>query len=101
MKIKKGDTISIISGKDRAKTGKVISAFPKEGKITVENINLKKKHAKPKKQGEKGQVIEIPAPFSISNAQLICPKCGKPTRVGYKIIEKKKYRACKKCEQEI
>ena len=101
MKIKKNDTVLIISGKDRGKTGKVLSVFPKEGRITVENLNFKKKHAKPKKQGEKGQVIEVPAPISVSNAKLICSKCGKPTRIGYKVIEDKKYRICKKCNSEI
>ena len=101
MKIKKGDTVLIISGKDRGKSGKVLAVSPKINKILVENVNLRKKHVKPKKQGEKGQVVEIPAPISISGAQLVCPKCGKPARVGYKIIDKKKYRICKKCAQEI
>ena len=101
MKIKKGDQVLITSGKDRGKTGKVLNAFPGESKLLLEGLNLRKKHAKPKKQGEKGQVIEVPASLSVSNVKLICPKCGKPARVGYKIIEKKKYRICKKCEQEI
>jgi len=83
------------------KTGKVLNAFPGESKLLLEGLNLRKKHAKPKKQGEKGQVVEVPAPLSVSNVKLICPKCGKPARIGYKIIEKKKYRICKKCEQEI
>jgi len=101
MKIKKGDQVLITSGKDRGKTGKVLNAFPGESKLLLEGLNLRKKHAKPKKQGEKGQVVEVPAPLSVSNVKLICPKCGKPARIGYKIIEKKKYRICKKCEQEI
>src|SRR3989338_2444650 len=101
MKIKKGDQVLITSGKDRGKTGKVLNAFPGESKLLLEGLNLRKKHAKPKKQGEKGQVVEVPAPLSVSNVKLICPKCGKPERIGYKIIEKKKYRICKKCEQEI
>lgn len=101
MKIKKNDTVLIISGKDRGKRGKVFNVFPKERKLLVEAVNLKKKHAKPKRQGEKGQVIEVPAPVAISSAKLICSKCGKPTRVGYKIAEGKKYRICKKCNSEI
>ena len=101
MKIHKGDQILIISGKDRGKRGKVLDVFPSEGRLMVEGLNLRKKHAKPKKQGEKGQVVEIPAPIQISNIELICTKCGKPTRVGYKIIDNKKYRMCKKCQQEI
>lgn len=101
MKIKKNDTILILSGKDRKKKGKVLKVFPKENKILVENINLKKKHQRPRREGEKGQVVSIPAPFSASNVKLICLKCGKAVRVGYKIIENKKFRICKKCGQEI
>lgn len=100
MKIKKGDTVLIISGKDRGRQGKVLEAFPKEKKIVVEGINIKKKHVRPKRAGEKGQVIQLPAPLDISNVKLICSKCRKATRVGYKIIENTKYRICKKCGQE-
>lgn len=101
MKIHKSDTVLIISGKDRGKQGKILDVFPKERKLAVEGVNIRKKHTKPKKQGEKGQVVETPAPISFSNVKLICPKCGKPTRVGYRILENKKYRTCKKCSQEI
>jgi len=101
MKIKKGDTVLISIGKDRGKTGKVLGVFPKIAKIMVEGVNLRKKHIRPKKSGEKGQIIEESAPFSISNIKLLCPKCGKGARVGYKIVEKKKCRICKKCGQEI
>jgi large subunit ribosomal protein L24 len=106
MKIKKGDTVLIISGKDRGRKGKVLKAFPKESKILVEGINLKKKHIKPKREEEKGQIVQIPAPFLVSKVKLICPKCGKATRVGYKIIsnakgQMSKVRICKKCGKEI
>jgi len=101
MKIKKGDMVLIISGKDRGKKGKILKTFPAEHKILVEGINLRKKHQRSKKTGEKGQIITLPAPINISNAKLICPKCGKPARIGYKIVENKKYRICKKCGQEI
>lgn len=101
MKIKKGDQVLIISGKDRGKQGKVLEAFPKEKRIVVEGTNLRKKHVRPKKAGEKGQIIQVPASIFVSNVKLICSKCGKATRLGYKIIEKKKYRICKKCGQEI
>lgn len=101
MKIRKNDTVLIILGKDRGRRGKILDVFPKEGKVVVEGMNIKKRHIRPKKSGEKGQIAETPAPFSISNVKLICPKCGKPTRVGYKSVEKKKYRICKKCNQEI
>ncbi len=101
MKIQKNDTVLIISGKYRGKKGKVLQSFPKKEKIIIEGINLMKKHRKPKKTGEKGQIVELPAPIHISNVKLICPKCGKASRIGYKIIKGKKYRICKKCKQEV
>jgi large subunit ribosomal protein L24 len=101
MKIKTNDNVKIIAGKDKGKEGKVVQVFAKEGKIVVEGANIMKKHLRPKKQGEKGQVIELAAPFNASNAMLICEKCGKPTRVGYKIGEKSKNRICKKCKEVI
>lgn len=107
MKIKKNDIVLIISGKDRARKGKVIQALPNEKKIIVEGINIKKKSVRPKKSGEKGQIVEVPGPISVSNVKIICPKCKKPARVGYKIIESKeskkktKVRICKKCQAEI
>jgi len=97
VKIKKGDQVLIISGKDRGRKGKVLKAFPKEKKILVEGINLRKKHQKPKKSGEKGEIIRVPGPINVSNTKLICPKCKKATKVGYKISKGKKYRICKKC----
>jgi len=101
MKLKKGDQVLIISGKDRGKKGKILESFPQKGKILVEGMNLKKKHQKPKKSEEKGQILSIPSPLFVSNAKFICQKCGKPARLGYKIVEKQKYRICKKCNQEI
>jgi len=101
MRIKKGDTVLIISGKDKGKKGAILQVFPKEAKVMIEGINLRKKHQKPKRTGEKGQIITLPSPISISNVKFICPKCGKPTRVSYKILEKNKVRICKKCGQEI
>jgi large subunit ribosomal protein L24 len=101
MKIKKGDNVLIIKGKDRGKQGKILDVFPREGKLVVEGANLRKKHAKPKRSGEKGQTVQIPAKLPVSNVKLICPKCGKPTRVGHKLIENKKYRICIKCGVEI
>lgn len=101
MKIKKNDQVSIISGKDKGKKGKVLEVFPSLEKLTVENINLVKKHRRPRREGEKGQVIEIPKALHISNVKLICPKCSEAARVGYKQTETGKYRVCKKCGQEI
>jgi len=101
MKIKKNDQVLVISGKDKGRKGKIVRTFRKEGKIIIEGINIKKKHVRPKKQGEKGQVIEIPAPIDVSNVKLICNKCKKATRAGHKIVDKKKYRICKECNEEI
>ncbi len=106
MKIKKGDQVLVIAGKDRGRKGKVIKALPKEGKVIVEGMNIKKKHIRPRREGEKGQIAQIPAPIDVSNVKLICPKCGKATRVGYKQKvrgdgERVKIRICKKCKQEI
>ncbi|HDZ54418.1 MAG TPA: 50S ribosomal protein L24 [Candidatus Nealsonbacteria bacterium] len=101
MRIKKGDNILIISGKDRGRKGKVLKVLPKREKIMVEGINLRKKHIRPRKSGEKGQIVEIVAPMNVSNVKLICPKCGKATKIGYKLGEKEKYRICKKCGQRI
>jgi len=102
MKIRKGDTILVISGKDRGRKGKILRAFPKERKVLVEGINLAKKHQRPRRQGEKGQIVQLPKAIDVSNVKLICSKCDKPTRVGYKLTqEREKHRRCKKCGQEI
>lgn len=101
MKIKKNDLVLVIKGKDRKRTGKVIKALPKENKIIIEGLNLVKKHIRPRRQGEKGKIVEIPKPIYVSNVKLICPKCGDATRVGYNIVDKKKKRFCKKCKKTI
>ncbi len=101
MKIKKGDTVKIISGKNRGKTGKITHVFPKENKIVVEGVNVRKRHTRPKKQGQKGQIIQRPMPIDVSNAVLICSRCSKPTRVGSGVAGAKKIRICKKCNGEI
>lgn len=100
MKIKKGDKVKMLSGKDRDKIGKVVKA--REGKISIEGLNLVKKHARPRKQGEKGQIIEVPRFVDVSKAMLLCPNCGAAARVGYKFTDKGvKQRICKKCKQNI
>lgn len=101
MNIKTNDKVKIIAGKDRGKEGKVIQVFKKENKIVVEGVNLLKKHMRSRKQGEKGQVIELPAPFDASNAKVICSKCGLAVRVAAKKEADVKKRACKKCQQFI
>ena len=101
MRIHKGDQVLIISGKDRGKKGKILNVFPEDLRVLVEAVNLRKKHVKPKRSGEKGQVVETPSPLAVANVKLVCPKCSKATRVGYKLVENKKYRICKKCNSEI
>jgi large subunit ribosomal protein L24 len=101
MNIKNNDKVKIIAGKYKGKEGKVIQIFKKENKIVVEGVNVLKKHMRSGKQGEKGQVIELPAPFDASNAKVICPKCGLAVRVSSKMEAQLKKRACKKCQQLI
>lgn len=91
----------IISGKDKGRTAKILKSIPKEGKILVEGMNLKSKHVRPKQQGEQGQVVKVPLPMQASNTKFLCPKCGKASRLGYKIDGDKKFRICKKCKSEV
>lgn len=99
MKIKTGDKVKVLIGKDNGKTGKVIQVFDNDKKgqvyVVVENVNILKKNMRPRKEGEKGQIIELPAPINISNVMLIDPKSNKPTRVGYKVEGKEKKRVAK------
>src|SRR3989344_4386014 len=101
MKVKKGDSVLIISGKDKGRAAKILKSFPKELKILVEGMNLKKKHVRPKKQGEKGQVVSVPTPMDVSDVKFLCPKCGKASRLGYKLSEDKKFRICNKCKSGV
>lgn len=101
MKIRKNDLVKMLAGKDRGKTGKVLNVDCENGKVSVEGLNLIKKHRRPRKEGEKGQRVEIPRSINVSNVALVCPKCGKAARIGYKVKGKEKFRICKKCEAEI
>lgn len=101
MKIKKDDKILVISGKDKGKEGKVLKVFHKKATLLVENVNLGKKHVKPRREGEKGQIVEVPAPVHVSNVKFLCLKCRKASRLGYKKEKKEKHRICKKCGQGI
>lgn len=98
MNIRKGDTVTMLSGKDRGKTGKVLFAFPAEGKLVVEGLNKVARHLRPKKQGQKGQIVHKERAVDASSVMLVCKSCGKPTRVGYRVSEDGgKSRVCKKC----
>jgi large subunit ribosomal protein L24 len=101
-KIKVNDQVSITTGKDKGKTGKVIQILPTMDKIVVEGINTMYKHIKSQKKGEKGQRIQFNGPVRVSNVVLLCPKCNKTSRLGIKVLEsKQKARFCKKCNEII
>ena len=97
MKIKKDDKVVVLSGKDKGKQGKVLLCDPKAGKVTVEGVNVATKHQKPRKQGEEGGIIKVETPIYACKVMVICPKCGKPTRVAHKLDAGKSVRVCKKC----
>ncbi|MEK7614573.1 MAG: 50S ribosomal protein L24 [Patescibacteria group bacterium] len=101
MQIKKGDNVIIIAGKDRGKTGKVARAFPGEGRVVIEGVNMAKRHQKPRKQGTKGQVVEVAMPLHISNVMIVDPKTGKRSRIGKKLVGGKYIRVSKKSGIEI
>lgn len=101
MRIRKNDTIKIITGKDKGKTGKVLKVFPEKGKILIEGLNIYKKHVRPKREGEKGQTISVPRPLDVSNIMLLCLTCDKATRTGFRFEEKRKVRYCKKCSATL
>ncbi len=102
MNIKKGDNVKILKGKDSGKTGKVLRVILPDELVVVEGANLHQKSVRPKRGGEKGQLIKLPTPIRASNVVLICPACSKTSRVGYRIPEKgRKERFCKKCNATV
>ena len=101
MNIKKDDKVIVLSGKDKGKQGKILTVLPKESKVIVENVNIVSRHTKPRKQGEEGGIIKKEAPIYACKVQVVCPKCGKGTRVAHKIVDGKKVRVCKKCGAEL
>lgn len=108
MKLKKGDKVLVISGKDRSKQGTVEKVLIKSGKIVVSGVNMTKHHLKPSKKNPHGGIINKLAPISASNVVLVCPRCSRPSRVGYKVVsdketnnQVKKIRICKKCQESL
>ena len=101
MKLRKGDTVKILSGNDKGKTGEILEIIPKTEKIVVKGINIRKKSVKPRRQGEQGGIIPSEASIHSSKVALVCPKCGKVTRVGYSVEKDEKVRVCKKCGAKI
>ena len=101
MKLRKGDTVKVLSGNDKGKTGEILEVIPKTEKIIVKGINIRKKSVKPRRQGEQGGIIPSEASIHSSKVALVCPKCGKVTRVGYSVEKDEKVRVCKKCGAKI
>ena len=102
MNIKKDDKVIVLSGKDKGKEGRVVSADPKNGKVIVEGVNVAKRHLKPRKPGEEGGIIKKETPIYASKVMRVCPKCGKPTREAHKFLKDgTKERVCKKCGEII
>ena len=97
MFVRKDDKVVVLSGRDKGKEGKVLSVSPKDEKVIVEGVNVASKHKKPRKQGEQGGIIKVETPIYASKIMVVCPKCGKPTRVAHKLEGGKNIRVCKKC----
>lgn len=101
MTVKKGDDVVVITGKDKGKTGKVLEVFPKDNKVLVDGVNIVTKHKKARTQQEKSEIVKKAAPFEASNVLVVCPVCGKATRVAHKEINGKNARVCKKCSASL
>jgi large subunit ribosomal protein L24 len=101
MKLRKGDKVKVITGKDKGRQGMVEKVYANSGKVTIPGVNIYKKHIKKNEKMPQGGVVEIPRPIVVGKLMLICPKCGKATRTGYELKNKKKNRICKKCHSTI
>ena len=101
MKFRKGDQIKVVMGKDKGKTGKIEKVFPKEDKVIIPGINMYKKHVKPGDPRRQAGIIDIIRPMPIARVALVCSKCNKVTRIGFRLEDNKKIRVCKKCDQKI
>jgi large subunit ribosomal protein L24 len=102
LKIRKGDRVRVLTGKDRGKEGEIMRALPRDRKVIVEGVNVAKKHQRPTRATQQGGIIDKDMPLPVANVALVCPSCGKATRVGYKFdTSGQKVRICRKCEGEI
>jgi large subunit ribosomal protein L24 len=99
--VKSGDTVVVLSGKERGKKGKILQVSPKEGKVIIEKVNMVTKHVKPRKMGEAGGIVKAEGAMYASKVQIICPRCNKKTRVSHKIENGNKERICKKCGETM
>ncbi len=101
MRIRKGDTVKVLSGNDKNKTGEVLEIIPKTNKIVVKGVNVRKRHIKPRKQGEEGGIIPVECAIHAAKVNVVCPKCGKATKIGYVEEKGEKVRVCKKCNAKL
>ena len=101
MKIKKGDTVKVLIGKDKDKEGKIEKIYPKGNRVLILGVNEYKRHVKSRARNQKSEIITITKPLPVSNVAILCPKCKKPTRVGFRIEKDKKIRVCAKCRKDI
>ena len=101
MKLSKGDNVLVLSGNDKGKTGEILEVIPKTQKVIVKGVNIRKKHVKPRKAGEEGGIIPSEFPIHSSKVNIVCPKCGKATKIGYIVEDGKKVRVCKKCGAKL
>lgn len=101
LNVKKGDTVVVLSGKDKGKQGKIIQAFPKKAQVIVEEVNKVKRHTKPSLKAPQGGIIQKEMPLNVCKVQLICPACNKPTRIAHKSVDGKNLRVCKKCGEVV
>ena len=101
MKLQTADIVKVVRGKDAGKTGKIEKVFTKENKVIVEGVNQYKRHLKARVPGQKSEIVTLTKPLPVSNVALICPKCKKQTRIGYKVEKDSKVRICKKCGKEL
>ena len=101
MRIRKGDNVQVLSGNDKGKTGEVLEVIQKDDKVVVKGVNVRKKHVKARKQGDESGIIPVECAIPAPKVNVVCPKCGKVTKVGYRVDKDKKVRVCKKCGAEL
>ena len=101
LKVKKGDLVRVLSGKDKSKQAKILRVFPSTRKVVLEGLFLVKKHTRPKKAGEKSQLVAVPQAINVSKVMLVCPSCSRPARIGYVLNDNKKERICRHCQNKI
>ncbi len=101
MNIKKGDNVIVLTGKDKGKKSKVVKAFPRDGKVLVEAVNMVKRHQRKRREGDKGQVVSVAMPVNVSSVALFCTKCDKGSRAKTKLVDGKKFLACARCSSSF